>query len=954
MYLDDSLVDNNPKIRNIEGGISVAKHKTPTIVFGLGGFGVQVIEKILKFEEERGRSDNIRIQAFDTEANSKSPAVRNIEVMRFPPSMKVFLRERFIPNNDWFPSLDGEYKRFFDDVLGKDQDSIRAAQQTRVFGRFAFHYNFNSIYQKVFHAFQGFEGTKDRIDVFVAVGLAGGTGSGMFLDFLALVRHIAANLQLAAMEMHLIMTLGDIIYAQVGDAALKRVLDANSYAALKELNYFVQDTRQFRFEVKDAKQTIPLSKAESSPADYAHLLTYSNHKGFAYSSREEQAAMTAKFIVSLTNDNIMPSLRNIRNLEIDEKTGFKQFILSFGLGSLVIDVNEAPLFAAQRIFQSLLKEKLQNPEGEKTRGELFEKLQRVLSGVSSKLIGGVEKPILKNLSPLVSQKWILGLSIDRVDDNTLESLLRRMLADNDSSPAIRDYRNVIEKYLDRFARGDIGIVPLASEVKAQISEAKTILTEFMRNSVKSIGGLTQMKDFVDLTNVVYNNLVSNLDRALTEISTQKKDWNTRVDGYDAQLKELVNDSIDDLAFMVSKKGKQDRLNSVDQLLFALAKWTDFSLRESLIRKSIEWLHEQFDNVRISGDLIGSVNELLSKKELEIVNIASDEVTQITCEEHVFSKKMILEMVDRIMSRGVEMINDIMDGQKYRLEEIIKTIPDAIERNTWINSEIVIEELRRFYDSIHEVIRTRSTELNSILVEGFDQKEVENIFSLKELEKISEAFFTYTNLPTKTLTQLISDLPESVKVKLKKTGAYNNMEEWIDTGITKKPNLTRISMYVGLSSDQVLLNNMRENYESAIEERPLHVFNNLDVEKMRELNGKSSLTFVDQEKLYRTALAAGIIRKEKSYHYLAGENEPITKIVDGKKVWAKKYIVQLLNEDERLRDSVINGIRSLIKETEIARLTEIFFKKSRSGLTEVRDDIEVELFRKDLTDRGVNI
>jgi len=223
--------------------------------------------------------------------------------------------------------------------------------------------------------------------------------------------------------------------------------------------------------------------------------------------------------------------------------------------------------------------------------------------------------------------------------------------------------------------------------------------------------------------------------------------------------------------------------------------------------------------------------------------------------------MILEMVDRIMSRGVEMINDIMDGQKYRLEEIIKTIPDAIERNTWINSEIVIEELRRFYDSIHEVIRTRSTELNSILVEGFDQKEVENIFSLKELEKISEAFFTYTNLPTKTLTQLISDLPESVKVKLKKTGAYNNMEEWIDTGITKKPNLTRISMYVGLSSDQVLLNNMRENYESAIEERPLHVFNNLDVEKMRELNGKSSLTFVDQEKLYRTALAAGIIRKD---------------------------------------------------------------------------------------------
>jgi len=162
------------------------------------------------------------------------------------------------------------------------------------------------------------------------------------------------------------------------------------------------------------------------------------------------------------------------------------------------------------------------------------------------------------------------------------------------------------------------------------------------------------------------------------------------------------------------------------------------------------------------------------------------------------------------------------------------------------------------------------------------------------------------------------------------------------------------MYVGLSSDQVLLNNMRENYESAIEERPLHVFNNLDVEKMRELNGKSSLTFVDQEKLYRTALAAGIIRKEKSYHYMAGENEPITKIVDGKKVWAKKYIVQLLNEDERLRDGVINGIRSLIKETEIARLTEIFFKKSRSGLTEVRDDIEVELFRKDLTDRGVNI
>jgi len=181
-----------------------------------------------------------------------------------------------------------------------------------------------------------------------------------------------------------------------------------------------------------------------------------------------------------------------------------------------------------------------------------------------------------------------------------------------------------------------------------------------------------------------------------------------------------------------------------------------------------------------------------------------------------------------------------------------------------------------------------------------------------------------------------------------------MVEWVDTGITKKPNLTRISMYVGLPSDQVLLNNMRENYESVIKERPIHIFSNFEVEKMRELNGRSSVTFIDQEKLYNTAIAAGVLRKETSYHYLRDETEPITKILDGKKVWAKKYVVELLNEDEVLRNRVITDIRDLIKETEIARLNEIFFEKSRSGLPKLRNDVEIDLFRKELSDRGINI
>lgn len=932
----------------------MAKQKVPTIVFGLGGFGIQVIEKILKTRGETGQNDNIRVQAFDTEANEKSIAASNIEILRFPPSMKVVLRDRFIPDNKWFPSLEGDFKHFFDDVIGKDQDSIRAAQQTRIFGRFAFRYNFNTIYRRVFEAFQGFEGTKDRIDVFVAVGLAGGTGSGMFLDFLAIVRHIAANLQLAALELHLILTLGDILYAQLGDARLKRIFDANSYAALKELNYFVQYNNEFRFEVKEAKQTIPLTRAESSPADYIHLLTYSNHKGFAYTNREEQAAMTAKFIISLANDNIMPSLRNIRNLEIDEKTGFKQFLFSFGVGSLVIDVNDTPLFVAQRIFDSLLKAKLNNPEGEKVNNEFREKLQRIFSGVSTKLIGGADKPLLNNLTPLVNQKWILGLSIDRVDDTTPESVIKRMLVDNDSSPALRDYRAVIDKYIDRFARGDIGAVPLAAEVKAQITEARQTLIEFMSKSVKSRGGLAQIKDFVRLVDVVCRDLISNLDKALVEIIAQKKDWNGRVDNYNAQLKELVNDSIDDLAFLMSKKGKQERLNSIDQLLFALAKWTDFSLRESLIKKAIDWLREEFDSVKITGDLDGDIKELLAKKELEIANIVSYQQTEKTCEESVFSRKAVLEMVDRIMNKGVVMINELMTGQQYRLEEIISTIPKAIGSKTWISTVVLVEELRQLFDSIHEVIKTRATELNGILVEELSQKEIEDIFSLKELEKISEAFFTYTNLPAKDLTQLICDLPDSIKTKLKKTGSYNNMVEWVDTGITKKPNLTRISMYVGLPSDQVLLNNMRENYESVIKERPIHIFSNFEVEKMRELNGRSSVTFIDQEKLYNTAIAAGVLRKETSYHYLRDETEPITKILDGKKVWAKKYVVELLNEDEVLRNRVITDIRDLIKETEIARLNEIFFEKSRSGLPKLRNDVEIDLFRKELSDRGINI
>jgi len=93
----------------------------------------------------------------------------------------------------------------------------------------------------------------DRVNVYVLTGISGGTGSGTFLDIAYLLQHIVKNLCHHEMRLRGVIFMPDVNECKIKDAAVKAYLPVNGYAALKELDFWMnaERGRNFRQQYTD-------------------------------------------------------------------------------------------------------------------------------------------------------------------------------------------------------------------------------------------------------------------------------------------------------------------------------------------------------------------------------------------------------------------------------------------------------------------------------------------------------------------------------------------------------------------------------------------------------------------------------------------------------------------------------------------------------------------------------
>ena len=115
-----------------------------------------------------------------------------------------------------------------------------------------------------------FDEQGDALNVYIISGLCGGTGSGALLDVAYLARYVADSLCRHRLDLRGLLFLPELEIARVGMPAAETALAANGWAALKELDFWMNPGRGRRFGQRYAPNVSV--DADEAPFDLCFLL----------------------------------------------------------------------------------------------------------------------------------------------------------------------------------------------------------------------------------------------------------------------------------------------------------------------------------------------------------------------------------------------------------------------------------------------------------------------------------------------------------------------------------------------------------------------------------------------------------------------------------------------------------------------------------------------------------
>lgn len=277
-----------------------------TICIGLGGTGRDILMQIRRLIVDRyGKLSELPVVSFvhiDTDkgasqvAGLKTGDTYHGENMLFKPAEFVTatmnrqqideLAQGLKKSNEFGQKSPYDHiSRWFPPQLLNNLQSIEnGAGAIRPVGRLAFFHNRNSIQTAIKNADQRTQKHSARLlskgikvdqglNIIVAGSLCGGTGSGTFIDMAYTLRKMYTN------EVNVEFISYLVIAPQLyGNTA---VVKANTYAALKELDYYSSEKNRFQYDY-DAQSIFSIDKCDS-PFDFCYLIgdrTYNGHRIF--------------------------------------------------------------------------------------------------------------------------------------------------------------------------------------------------------------------------------------------------------------------------------------------------------------------------------------------------------------------------------------------------------------------------------------------------------------------------------------------------------------------------------------------------------------------------------------------------------------------------------------------------------------------------------------------------
>ena len=322
----------------------------PTVVIGIGGTGKRILlslKKMIVENSPNGMADFPVLKLFSVDTDTRVGTVKSelktiTEDLGLDPNTEMFslggdgiTKE---PDLESYPAISGWFPKSKSYML--DPASLSSgASQVKPVGRFSFAWNEESLEKRMFELFSDIVDTAKAkkfgigesnlskfTNVFICGSLAGGTGSGIFLDTAYLVRSVAAQLGMVV-ETYGMLALASIFDSISGDIKLK----PNCYASLMELDHFMnrdnfKNSHRKFFAAYRNKDKDFGSAAYNSPFDYPYIFDKTNEGGLALGSQKDFSEMVARFIYLLTGSAVSLSGRGGENPESGDVAGRWQSI----------------------------------------------------------------------------------------------------------------------------------------------------------------------------------------------------------------------------------------------------------------------------------------------------------------------------------------------------------------------------------------------------------------------------------------------------------------------------------------------------------------------------------------------------------------------------------------------------------------------------------------------------
>lgn len=254
-----------------EGGLvseldRVAMVDEPTLIIGLGGTGADallntkyVLHRKLKYPHGKGKPGRLAYLAIDTDASDLE--TKRVGDTRLSPGETCDITEpdlkAFMANHSLIP------KAYMRDWLSNGIPPLATAfgaSGIRQYGRFMLISKAELVAAKITEAVnsiwsegkengEGFLPENDKVNVYILTGIGGGTGSGTFLDVAYMVREIITKQM--GMGLHLrvrgVIFLPEVNACKVKTEKVRAYLPVNGYAALKELDFWMNPERGRNF-----------------------------------------------------------------------------------------------------------------------------------------------------------------------------------------------------------------------------------------------------------------------------------------------------------------------------------------------------------------------------------------------------------------------------------------------------------------------------------------------------------------------------------------------------------------------------------------------------------------------------------------------------------------------------------------------------------------------------------